>query len=110
MRTIAHRNQLRQIRNLKDLLFNKNAEIHRLRYYTNSYHHTLKLRIAQAFAFLFKLDPRWDERMFNLILNEANQVNVTHINELIIAEISNGYELLELVEKVKLPFDLVNAI
>lgn len=102
MRTISQRNDLAQIRNLKDLLFAKNMEIYRLRYYTHSHHHTMKLRLAQAFSFLFRLDPNWDERLFKMVMDEANQVNVTHINELIIAETANAYHLLELVEKVKL--------
>lgn len=100
MRKIAERTDLQQIQNLKNLLFAKNTELYRLRYYTHSYHHTLKLRLAQAFAFLFRLDPQWDERIFKILMDEANQVNVTHINELIIAETADGYQLLDLIEKV----------
>lgn len=100
MRIVAQRNDLAQIRRLKDLLFAKNSEIYRLRYYTHSYHHTMKLRLAQAFAFLFRLDPQWDERIFKIMMEEANQVNVTHINELIIAETVDAYQMIELIEKV----------
>lgn len=100
MRAIAAKNNLEQIQNVKDFLFRKNAEIYRVRYYTNSYHHSMKLRITQALAFLFRLDPKWDARMLEIILQEANQTNVTHINELIIAEIIEPSQMLQIIEKV----------
>lgn len=100
MHIIAQRNQLEQIRTIKNLLFAKNADIYRLRYYTNSFHHTVKLRLAQAFAFLFRLDRQWDDRLFKILMDEANQVNVTHINELIIAETVDAYHMIDLIEKV----------
>lgn len=100
MRAIAAKNDLEQIRNLKNRLFAKNSEIYRVRYYTNSYHHSMKMRITQALAFLFRLDPIWDERMLKTILEEANQPNVTHINELIIAETVERTQLLQMIRSV----------
>lgn len=106
MRAIANKNDVEQIRNVKDLLFTKNGEIYRVRYYTNSYHHSMKLRITQALAFLFRLDPIWDARMLKIILEEANQTNVTHINELIIGHTIEPSQMLQIIEKVSawLPF------
>lgn len=100
MRIIAQRNNLDQIRAIKNLLFAKNTEIYRLRYYTHSYHHTVKLRLAQALAFLFRLDRQWDDQLFKILMDEANQVNVTHINELIIAETVDAHHMIDLIEKV----------
>lgn len=100
MRAIAAKNDILQIRNLKNLLFATNSENHRVRYYTNSYHHSLKLRLTQALAFLFRLDPKWDDRMLKIILEEANQTNVTHINELIIAETIEPSQMLQIIENV----------
>lgn len=100
MRAIAAKNDMEQIRDLKNLLFAANTENHRVRYYTNSYHHSLKLRITQALAFLFRLDPAWDDRMLKIILEEANQINVTHINELIIAETIDPSQMLQIIRSV----------
>lgn len=100
MRAIAAKNDMEQIRDLKNLLFAANTENHRVRYYTNSYHHSLKLRITQALAFLFRLDPAWDDRMLKIILEEANQINVTHINELIIAETIDPAKMLRIIRSV----------
>lgn len=100
MRAIAAKNDMEQIRDLKNLLFAANTENHRVRYYTNSYHHSLKLRITQALAFLFRLDPAWDDRMLKIILEEANQINVTHINELIIAETIDPAKMLQIIRSV----------
>lgn len=100
MRAIAAKNDMEQIRDLKNLLFAANTENHRVRYYTNSYHHSLKLRITQALAFLFRLDPAWDDRMLKIILEEANQINVTHINELIIAETIDPAQMLQIIRSV----------
>lgn len=106
MRAIAAKHQIEQISNLKNLLFSKNKEIYRVRYYTNSYHHSLKLRITQALAFLFRLDPKWDERMLKIILEEANQTNVTHINELIIAETIDRLQMLQIIDNVSTPWKI----
>lgn len=106
MRDIAAKHQIEQISNLKNLLFSKNKEIYRVRYYTNSYHHSLKLRITQALAFLFRLDPKWDERMLKIILEEANQTNVTHINELIIAETIDRLQMLQIIDNVSTPWKI----
>lgn len=100
MRAIAKKHDLAQIQNVKNILFTKNGEIYRVRYYTNSHHHSMKLRITQALAFLFRLDPKWDARMLKIILEEANQTNVTHINELIVAETIEPSEILQIIEKV----------
>lgn len=100
MRAIAAKQQTEQIRNLKNLLFTKNGEIYRVRYYTNSHHHSLKLRITQALAFLFRLDPKWDDRMLKMILEEANQTNVTHMNELIIAATIDPTTILQTISNV----------
>lgn len=89
-----------QIKHLKDLLLAKNTEIYRIRYYTNSQHHSMKLRLTQAIGFLYRLDPEWDDRILNLTLTEANQSNVTHINELIIASIVDPIQLLKIVEAI----------
>lgn len=100
MRAIAAKQQTEQIGNLKNLLFTKNGEIYRVRYYTNSHHHSLKLRITQALAFLFRLDPKWDDRMLKMILEEANQTNVTHMNELIIAATIDPTTILQTISNV----------
>lgn len=100
MRIIAQKNDKTQIRKIKDLLFEKNTEQHRARYYTNSHHHSIKLRLTQALAFLFRLDLEYDERILNIILKEANQTNVTHINELILGETIESHNLLEIIENV----------
>lgn len=100
MRAIATKHDLEQIQNVRNFLFRKNSEIYRVRYYTNSHHHSMKLRITQALAFLFRLDPKWDARMLEIILQEANQTNVTHINELIIAETIEPSQMLQIIEKV----------
>lgn len=100
MRAIAAKQQTEQIGNLKNLLFTKNGEIYRVRYYTNSHHHSLKLRITQALAFLFRLDPKWDDRMLKMILEEANQTNVTHMNELIIAATIDPTIILQTISNV----------
>lgn len=100
MRAIAAKNDMEQIRDLKNLMFAANKENHRVRYYTNSYHHSLKLRITQALAFLFRLDPVWDDRMLKIILEEANQINVTHMNELIIAGTIDPAQMLQIIRNV----------
>lgn len=100
MRAIAEKNDVDQIRALKDQLFVENMEKYRLRYYTNSFHHSVKMRITQALAFLFRLDPKWDDRMLQIILREANQTNVTHINELIVAETIEPSQMLHIIENV----------
>lgn len=100
MRAIATKHDLEQIQNVRNFLFRKNSEIYRVRYYTNSHHHSMKLRITQALAFLFRLGPKWDARMLEIILQEANQTNVTHINELIIAETIEPSQMLQIIEKV----------
>lgn len=108
MRFIASNKDAEQIKNLKNLLFEKNTRIYRVRYYINSYHHSLKLRLTQALAFLFRLDSEWDDRMLKTILEEANQTNVTHINELIIANIIDETQMLQMISNVSnffLPFD-----
>lgn len=110
LRAIAEKNDVEQIRNVKDILFAKNDEIYRVRYYTNSYHHSMKLRITQAFAFLFRLDPKWDARMLKIILEEANQTNVTHINELIIAETIEPSQMLNIIENVGEDFILLKYL
>lgn len=100
MRAVAAKNQTEQIVTLKDLLFTKNKEMYRIRYYTNSYHHSLKLRITQALAFLFRLNCKWDDRMLKILLEEANQTNVIHINELILAETIEPDQMLQIIENV----------
>lgn len=102
MRSIAAKNHLDQIRNIKDVLFARNVEIYRVRYYTNSYHHMMKLRITQALAFLFRMDPIWDDRMLKIILDEANQTNVTHINELIIGYTIEPSKMLSFIGNVRI--------
>lgn len=110
MRAIATKHDLEQIQNVRDFLFRKNSEIYRVRYYTNSHHHSMKLRITQALAFLFRLDPKWDARMLEIILQEANQTNVTHINELIIAETIEPSQMLQIIEKVGYQTTYCNSV
>lgn len=111
MRAIAANLPSDEISTLKHRLFAKNKEIYRVRYYTNSHHHSMKLRITQALAFLFRLDPKWDDRMLKIILEEANQTNVTHINELIIAETIEPTQMLHMIENVcNSLFELDNRI
>lgn len=102
MRYIARTKNISQIKHLKDLLYLKNTEVYRIRYYTNSFHHSVKLRLTQALAFLYRLDPEWDDRILHITLTEANQSNVTHINELIFASTVDPFTLLAMIEKVNL--------
>lgn len=96
-----HRNKDKvQIQAIKELLFAKNQENYRIRYYTNSQHHSFKLRLAQALAFMFRMDPQWDERILKMTLVEANQSNVTHIHELIIGAIVDPVDLIHIIENV----------
>lgn len=100
MREIDRNQSKSQIRAVKDILFVKNTENYRIRYYTNSQHHSFKLRLAQALAFLFRMDPEWDERILKMTLVEANQSNVTHINEMILGAIVDPIDLLHIIENV----------
>lgn len=100
MREIARNNNIAQIENIKDILFSRNTDVYRIRYYTNSHHHSVKLRLTQALAFLYRLNPKWDDRILNLTLTEANQSNVTHLNELILATTVDPSRLIEIIEKV----------
>lgn len=100
MREIHRNKDKKQMQAIKELLFAKNQENFSIRYYTNSQHHSFKLRLAQAFAFLFRMDPAWDERILKMTLVEANQSNVTHIHELIIGAIVDPADLIHIIENV----------
>lgn len=102
MTFIEYENDIDRIRELKNVLFERNAEIYRPRYFFNSHQHAMKLRLSQTLALLFRLDNEWDERIMDGILKESNQTNVTFITELIIADTVNPYDLLDCIEKVRI--------
>lgn len=102
MKFIETENDRKRIIHLKEALFEKNDEIYRPRYFFNSHQHAMKLRLTQALALLFRLDNEWDDRILDGILKESNQTNVTFVTELIIAETVNPYNLLDLIDKVKI--------
>lgn len=89
-----------QIRQIKELLFEKNSELYEPRYFNKSYPHSVKLRYTQALSLLFRLDPMFDDRLLPFIIDEVNQFNVRFISELIIAETIEPKYLLNLVKGV----------
>lgn len=89
-----------QIRELKELLFSKNAELYEPRYFNKSHPHSVKLRYTQALSLLFRLDSTFDERLLTFIVDEVNQFNVRFISELIVAETIDPDYLLNLVKEV----------
>lgn len=102
MKFIETENDIERIRCLKDLLFERNTEIYRPRYFFNSHQHAMKLRLMQALALLFRLDNEWDARILDGILKESNQTNVAFVTELIVAETINPYDLLDCINKVSI--------
>lgn len=100
MNAIAHLQTTKDIIELKNLLFAKNNDIYRARYFNHSYQHSMKLRYIQALAFLFRLEPVWDKRLLHFLLNEANQNNVMYITEMIIAETVEPKQLIHVIENV----------
>lgn len=89
-----------RIRQLKELLFEKNPELYEPRYFNKSHPHSVKLRYTQALSLLFRLDPSFDNRLLPFIIDEVNQFNVRFISELIIAETIEPNYLLSLVKGV----------
>lgn len=90
-----------RIKHLKNMLFEKNTEIYRPRYFFNSHQHVIKLRLMQALAVLFRLDNEWDDRILDGILKESNQTNVTFITEMIIAETIDPDAIFDVIDKVR---------
>ncbi|XP_055379675.1 uncharacterized protein LOC129610906 isoform X2 [Condylostylus longicornis] len=73
------------------------------RYFKNSKHHKLKLRIIQALALLssFPNIPKnyiWTDRFLMCIFEENNQTDVTYIMELVIAKTISSSKLFNLLE------------
>lgn len=89
-----------RIRELKELLLQKNSELYEPRYFNKSYPHSIKLRYTQALAMLFRLDPKFDDRLLPFVMDEVNQFNVRYISELIIAETIDPNHLLDLIKGV----------
>ncbi|XP_055837829.1 probable methyltransferase TARBP1 [Episyrphus balteatus] len=64
----------------------KNISIRKPRYFENSKHHRLKLRIAQALTILnHQSKYKWYDYYLYAILHENNQTNVTYMYEFIVA-------------------------
>lgn len=101
MQVIRRNNSIKQIRNLKNMLFAKRDEFYTARYFNKSHQHSLKLRFTQALAFLFHLDPLWDHRTLDFILLEANQTNVKFICELIVADIMDPERIFAIIKSVR---------
>lgn len=100
MQFIQQNDSIKQIRDLKNIILSKNEEFYKVRYFNKSHHHSLKLRYTQALAFLFRLDPTWDDRLLQFILKEANQTNVKYICEMIVADTMKPNQLFPIIEKV----------
>lgn len=98
MNYVTARKCTEEIRRLKDLLFAENKNIYSPRHFNKSYKHSRKLRLTQALALLFRLDPVWDERIVEFIFKEVNQTNVKLINELIVAYTVDKWHLFDLIE------------
>lgn len=95
------------IETLKELLHSKNLENSRIRYFSNSIQHELKLRHVQALALLHQRAPLWNESNLNGLLLENNQTNITYINELIIAQTIGVDRFMKLMNEVIVLFETI---
>lgn len=88
--------------NLRERCLSRSAALYtsKPRYYANSEHHRLKLRLMQALAAIVSVDAVWDERFADALLNESNQLNVTFILECIVAHTIEPTRLLNLLDQV----------
>lgn len=88
--------------NLRERCLSRSAALHtsKPRYYANSEHHRLKLRLIQALAAIVSVDAVWDERFADALLNESNQLNITFILECIIAYTIEPSQLFKLLDQV----------
>lgn len=93
---------------MKNMILARKDEFYKVRYFNKSHYHSLKLRYTQAIAFLFHLDPTWDDRTVEFILHEANQTNVKYICELIVAETMKPDQLFPIIGKVIISEELKN--
>lgn len=89
--------------NLRESCLSRGAALYasKPRYYANSEHHRLKLRLIQALAAIVSVDAVWDERFADALLNESNQPNITFILECIIAFTIEPPRLLKLLDQVR---------
>lgn len=87
---------------LKERCLSRSAALYasKPRYYANSEHHRLKLRLIQVLAAIVSVDAVWDERFADALMNENNQLNVTFILECIIAYTIEPDRLLDLLNQV----------
>lgn len=92
------------LKDLKELLIQKSIEIStkKPRYFKNSPHHRLKLRVICALAVLHRNENIrfWDSRLLKTVFDENNQTDVTLIAERIVAMTIPKDVLLELVSKL----------
>lgn len=92
------------LKSLKENLIQKSIEIStkKPRYFKNSPHHRIKLRVICALAVLHRNESIrvWDKRLLKPVFEENNQTDVTMIAERIIAMAIPKTELLELVERL----------
>lgn len=88
--------------NLRERCLSRSATLYtsKPRYYANSEHHRLKLRLIQALAAIVSVDAVWDERFADALLNESNQPNITFILECILAYTIEPDRLINLLEQV----------
>lgn len=72
----------------------------RIRYFNDSHHHRIKLRVIQSLAML--LEPILEDQLFikQILLNQNNQLNITYIIELIAANILTLDEIISVLSKV----------
>lgn len=89
---------------LKESLIEKSIEISvkKPRYFKNSLHHRLKLRIICALAVIYRkgANRSWDNRLLKTVFEENNQSDVTMIAERIVAMTISKEVLLDLVAKL----------
>lgn len=91
-------------KDLKESLIQKSIDISvkKPRYFKNSPHHRLKLRVICALAVLHRKEGNraWDDRLLTTVFQENNQTDVTMIAERIVALTISKEVLLDLVAKL----------
>ncbi|KAL5279983.1 TARBP1 family protein [Megaselia abdita] len=92
------------LKELKENLVQKSIEISlkKPRYFKNSPHHRLKLRVICALAVLHRKESNrvWDDRLLKTVFEENNQTDVTMIAERIVAMSIPKEVLMDLVTKL----------
>lgn len=89
---------------LRDKCFSRLSQLRaaKPRYYADSEHHRLKLRLVQTLAIIESCQPTekcpLDDRFIHILLHENNQLNITYILECIIA---NRRSMIEFLDQVR---------